>query len=236
MSTSSTEGCAAHAGAPWVVTGTTLDSSQTSIMPMSGPASGGTQVAIRSPALFPAENITCTFGTAVVLGNIQVSGSIQPGSSKQLLQLLVLSCETPQFEPADVDATVTLTSGTYTSTFSAPFAFYEERRIVELEQQGSLEVQPPWIDFSGKDNITIRAEGAFSFMDHPRLRLVRQQEEHVVSRVLAKTSRLLRATPGNPSGPLTEAALQADLGTGVIVLYQSVCTFAGGVREVSRHE
>jgi hypothetical protein len=167
-------------------------------------------VAIKSGALFPADNVTCTFGTAVVPGNIRISGSVQPGNSTQLLQLLVLFCQSPQFMPADVDVTVTLTSGSYTSTVVAPYTFYEERRLVELEEQGSLNIWPPWIDISGSDNITIRGESAFSFNDHPRIRLVQQEKKTPNSRSQA---RLLLSEPRAKCSP-SEIALRKVLDAG----------------------
>jgi hypothetical protein len=173
-------------------------------------------VAIKSSALFPADNVTCTFGNAVVPGSIRISGSVQPGNSTQLLRLLLLSCESPQLQPADVDLTVTMTSGSYTSTFVAPFTFYAERRLVELEEQGSLNIWPPWIDISGSDNITIRGEGAFSFNDHPRLRLVQQQNMTSDSGSHASSRRLL-SDPGAQSSS-SEIAFRRMLDASTVAL------------------
>ena len=160
-------------GTTWVVSAPSAVPT-TTVRPTSGPIAGGTRVRLTSSALFPADTVKCAFGTANSNGTIAISGNILPGNSAQLLQLLQLTCPTPVAaipSAQSVQLTVTLTSGTFSNSFSAPFAFYDEARVQQLETQGTLRITPPWIDISGQDNITIRGDGIFATSDTPRLRL-----------------------------------------------------------------
>jgi hypothetical protein len=160
------------AGTPWVIRAPEA-TPETAITPASGPLVGNTTVRITSTALFPADFVACAFGPTSVPGTIRIAGSVQPGTSAQLLQLLALTCKAPPTAtPAAVALRVTLTSGTFINSFDySYFTFYNAQRIVDLEKGGQLSIEPPWIDVSGSDNITIRGAAIFSPADTPRLRL-----------------------------------------------------------------
>ena len=154
-----------------MVSAPAADNATTRIAPASGPKRGGTRVVVTSAALFPADTAVCNFGARPVPGNFSIVGSVQPGTAPQLLSLLRLTCVSPAADPAVADISVVLTSGAYTKTLVAPFTFYDEKMITALEETGSLGINPPWIDFSGSDNITIRGDGLFTLGDSPRLRI-----------------------------------------------------------------
>lgn len=126
---------------------------------------------VSSPALFPADTITCAFGALSAPGIVSISGAVVPGNAAQLLELLRLSCAAPAAPPSAVQLRVTLQSGSSLSSFDAAFTFYNEQRIVDVEESGGLTIEPSWIDTSGNDDIIIRGESLFSLADTPRLRM-----------------------------------------------------------------
>jgi hypothetical protein len=168
----------------------------TTVEPASGPKQGGTQVTLTSAALFPADKVTCTFGSLAVPGSVSISGAVQPGNAAQLLLLLRLSCITPPADASVVQLRVTLVSGSISFSLETQFLFYNEQRIVELEGAGGLTINPPWIDVSGRDNITLHGDSLFSLADRPKLR---------ISEALRLKRRLLTAD-GSP-GRTTEQSL-----------------------------
>lgn len=83
---------------------------------------------------------------------------------------------------------VTLTAGPYTTTSTSLYDVYDSSQLTSAEADGRLVISPPWIDFSGSDDIRIvTTDPAFASTDRPKLR--------ITSRAPPPSSRRLAATP-----------------------------------------